>query len=102
MLDGVPVHEWECPSCDRRSITRERAPRARAHPCSGRLGLNVPMVLKGDRARHVVREREDYIGAERVQLAPGNGRPVMAVETHHDDGRMDATVYLPTATSQAG
>lgn len=96
-LDGLPVHEWECPSCARRSITRELVPQARPHPCAGRLGLQVPMVPAGTRARHVVVEREDYIGDELVQLAPENGRPVMAVVTEHADGRRDAAVYAPTA-----
>lgn len=99
-LGGLPVHEWECPSCDRRSITRELVPQARSHACTGRLGLQVPMVPKGARARHVVREREDYIGKELVQLAPDSGRPVMAVETHHGSGRVDAVIYAPTATNR--
>lgn len=60
----------------------------------------VPMVPKGTKARHIVREREDYIGRELVQFAPENGRPVMAVETHHDSGRVDAIVYLPTASNR--
>lgn len=99
---ALPVHEWACPSCDRRSITRELVPRPRPHACTGRLGLTIPMVPAGSRTRHVVREREDYIGRELVQFAPGNRRPVMTVETHHDDGRVDAVVYVPTATTQAG
>jgi len=56
---GWPVHEWACPSCSRRSITREVIPQARPHACAGRLGLRIPMVLATARARHVVRERED-------------------------------------------
>lgn len=98
---GLPVHEWKCLSCARRSITREVIPQARSHACTGRLGLQIPMVLATARARHVTREREDYIGAELVQYAPENGRPVMAVETHHDDGRVDAVVYVPTAGTRS-
>ena len=101
MTGLLPVHEWECPSCDRRSITRELVPQARPHPCTGRLGLTVPMVPVGARVKHVTREREDYIGRELVQYAPENGRPVMAVEAHHLDGRVDAVVYVPTATNGA-
>ena len=97
MDNALPVHEWSCPSCDRRSITREVLPQARPHACAGRLGLQVPMVPAGARVRHVTREREDYVGKELVQYAPENGRPVMAVETHHDDGRIDAVAYAPTA-----
>lgn len=99
MLDGLPVHEWECPSCDRRSITREVTPQARPHACTGRMGLQIPMVPAGSNTRHVVREREDYIGRELVQLAPETGRPVMAVETHFPSGRVDAVVYAPTAVA---
>lgn len=94
------MHHWECLSCDRKSITRELIPRARPHVCRARLGLRIPMVPAGTRGEHRVREREDYIGAELVQYAPGNGRPVMAVETHRDDGRVDAVVYAPTATTR--
>ncbi|MDN5857147.1 MAG: VRR-NUC domain-containing protein [Pseudonocardia sp.] len=97
MLGGMPVHEWECPSCDRRSITREVVPLARPHVCAGRMGLRLPMVPAGSLARHVVREREDYIGGELVQLTPETGRPVMAVETQFPNGRVDAVVYAPTA-----
>lgn len=98
-LHELPVHRWECPSCDRQSITREVVPQPRPHVCSGLAGLQVPMVPAGTRAEHRVREREDYIGKELVQL-DGNGRPVMSVETHRDDGRIDAVIFAPTATTR--
>lgn len=99
-LHELPVHYWVCLSCDRESITRELIPQARPHACKGRLGLQIPMVPKGTKGEHRIREREDYIGDELVQLAPGNGRPVMSVETHRDDGRVDAVVFAPTATTK--
>lgn len=99
VLDGLPVHEWECPSCDRRSITREVTPQPRPHSCTGRMGLRLPMVPKGTRARHVVNERQDYIGRELVQYAPETGRPVMSVQTEHASGRVDAVIFAPTATN---
>jgi hypothetical protein len=95
----MPVHHWECPSCERQSITREVVPRPRLHECAGLAGLSVPMVPAGTRAEHRTREREDYIGRELVRL-DGRGRPVMAVETHRDDGAVDAVVFAPTATTR--
>lgn len=56
------------------------------------------MVPEGTVGVHVVREREDYILAEDVQF-DGNGRPVMSVETHRDEG-VDATVYVPRAVAK--
>jgi hypothetical protein len=78
-------------------VTREARPHARMHPCAGLAGLTVPMVPAGTRGENRMVEREDYIGAELVQLAPGTGRPVMSVSTVRDDGE-DATVYAPTAS----
>ncbi len=74
------------------------------HPCHGAGGMQVFGTPAEQLAvvRHVVREREDYVGRERVQLAPQTGRPVMAVETHYADGRMDSAVYAPTATAETG
>lgn len=103
---GVPVlraeHRWRCPSCTELHVTKLAAPHAPMHQCRGQAGLLVPFVPAGARAVHVVREREDYVGDELVQLAPGTGRPVMAVQTIHDDGHEDATVYAPAARATIG
>jgi hypothetical protein len=53
------------------------------------------MVPKGTRYTVEVREREDYIGKENVQMH--EGRPVMSVTTIRDDGT-DTAVFAPVAT----
>jgi hypothetical protein len=97
VLLELPEQQWECLSCDLKQVTREARPHARMHPCKGMAGLTVPMVPAGTRGENRMVEREDYIGSEVVQLAPGTGRPVMSVTTTRDDGE-DCTVYAPTAT----
>jgi hypothetical protein len=92
----VPPRRWHCPACLHEDVTREARPHSRMHDCPAMGGLSVPMLPAGARARLVAHEREDYVGAERVRL-DNNGRPVMQVVTEHADGRVDATVYAPTA-----
>ena len=57
------------------------------------------MVRDGVRAGIRVIEREDFIGADKVQLH--EGRPVMSVVTERDDGQ-DVAVFAPAATGGAG
>lgn len=103
-LLAPPPQLWECPSCDLQQVTREARPHTRMHACRGLAGLTVPMVPAGTRAEHRPAEREDYIGRERVQYAPGTGRPVMSVQTVRDDPAgdtvEDCTVYAPTAVAR--
>lgn len=87
---------WECPACDFTDVTHEANPHTRYHSCRGMRGLSVPMVPAGTKAKHVAREREDYIAGERVQLDAA-GRPVMSVTTVRDDGE-DCTVFAPVAS----
>ena len=98
-----PVRYWQCPSCGLQDSTVEARPHTRMHACRA-LGLTVPMALvpagrhNGELARndvrHVVVEREDYIGADLVDS------PVMAVRTERPDGSNDLTVYPATATNR--
>jgi hypothetical protein len=96
----LPEQRWECPSCDLQEVTREARAHTRMHACRGLAGLTAPMVPAGTRAEHRMNEREDYIGRELVQLAPGTGRPVMNVTTITDSGE-DCTVYAPAARGEA-
>lgn len=93
----APETRWYCPNCPLEQVTREARPHSRMHACRGLFGLTVPMVQVGTRAKIEVVEREDYVGRERVQLAPETGRPVMAAVTTREDGQ-DCTVYAPAAT----
>lgn len=97
-LLAPPEHRWHCPSCGLLDVTREARPHSRMHPCRALAGLSVPMLPHGVRGEHRARDREDYVGDERVQL-DGNGRPVMNVATVREDGE-DCTVYAPLAAAQ--
>lgn len=95
-LLGPPERRWECPNCNLQDVTRDARPHTRMHPCAGMGGLTAPMVPAGTRAKVVAVEREDYIGAERVQLH--DGRPIMSVRTTREDGE-DCLVFAPAATA---
>jgi hypothetical protein len=98
---AVPIlareQRWECPSCDLQQVTHRADVHTEFHHCAGLAGLWAPMVAAGTRAEHRAVEREDYIGAERVQV-DGNGRPVMSVVTVTDD-RQDCTIYAPASVA---
>lgn len=91
-----PEQRWECPSCDFTDVTHEAQPHTRMHACKGQRLLTLPMVPAGTKAKHVVNDREDYVGRELVQC-DAEGKPVMSVNTVRDDGE-DCTVYAPTAS----
>lgn len=98
-----PVTLWDCERCPCEDRTQVAGPHTRFHSCAALGGAQVPMRIRGSGARVILREREDYIGAERVQLMQidGQARPVMAAVTEHPDGRQDAAVYAPTASASA-
>lgn len=93
--------DWYCPSC---TVEFRRMKAARPgdgppmHRCRSQRNLLIPMVPKGIAAKHVLREREDFVDGEQVQL-DGEGRPTMSVETWRDDGQ-DVIVYAPAATGE--
>jgi hypothetical protein len=90
----VAEHRWVCPNCTMTDVTHEAQPHTRFHTCPGLLGLTAPMVEAGSKVRVTAREREDYIGNEKV------GR-VMSVVTERADGSNDVAVFAPTATAKA-
>lgn len=100
VLLDAPEKRWACVNCDATHITRETRPHTPFHPCRGLRGLTAPFVREGVRAKVEVREREDYVGKERVQK-DGEGRPVMSIVTTRDDGQ-DCAVLAPTATIKRG
>ena len=79
-------------------MTHEPRPHSRFHICPALRGLTAPMVPQGTNAKVELREREDYVNGENVQLDPEKGRPVMSVVTTRDDGQ-DVAVFAPTATA---
>lgn len=98
-----PEFHWECASCGRQHVTHETRPHTPLHPCGAQAGLEVPYSpvphgasgLKKFAVRHVINEREDWIGDELVQYH--QGRPIMNLVTERADGSNDVRVYAPTA-----
>lgn len=88
-----PTVYWSCPSCRLIEQAEGTLDSSRLHPCPALSGMSVPMVpsatLKRPDARHVVRERQDYLG--------DHSNPIMGVETQHADGHTDVVVYPETA-----
>ena len=98
--------DWHCPACkktDRAPVQNyvhgERA--SRFHVCPKLRFLVAPMLPSTLKAKMEVREREDYINGDLVQLDPERGRPVMSMITTRDKGT-DTRVYAPTATLTGG
>lgn len=87
-------HRWECPNCIATDVTREQRPHTRFHICRAN-GMLTPMVPAGTRCKVELVEREDYVGRERVRVAP-DGKVYMSAVVVRDDG-MDCAVYAPTA-----
>lgn len=83
---------WSCPNCQMTTVTHDAA--IPFHPCKGLQGITAPLVRAGVRAQVYTREREDYIGKEKVQMH--NGRPVMSIVTERDNGQ-DLVLFAPTA-----
>lgn len=94
-----PIHEWICPNCGKEDQTREVRPHSRFHICPKMGMLSAPMLPKGQAAKVVAVEREDYVGTEKVRLN-AEGRPIMSIVTVRDNGQ-DAVVFAPTATGRA-
>jgi len=90
---SVPTVYWICPSCEQVDQVAGGADQSRLHPCPALRGMSVPMVLSTTpdlpNARHVVREREDYLR--------DHSNPVMSVVTEYADGHTDCVVYPETA-----
>jgi hypothetical protein len=92
---------WECPNCD--LVDRTTDVRANPfHRCHGLAGLTAPLVPAGTKCQVTAHEREDYIGAEQVQLTDvdGKGRPIAQIRTERNDGT-DCVVLAPTARIRA-
>lgn len=85
---------WHCPNCGLTEQTKVLP--NRFHVCPKLHGLTAPMLPGGVAGKVEVQERGDYVGTEKVFVAP-NGRPIMSVVTTRDNG-MDTTVFAPTAT----
>jgi hypothetical protein len=90
---------WECLACDQTAVTHEVRPHSRFHRCRGLAGLVTPFVPAGTRGKIEAREREDYVGSERVQT-DADGRVIMSLVTTRDDGQ-DCTVFAPAAVGSA-
>lgn len=99
----APTRRWECPSCGHQHETREARPHTPMHPCPKLHGCIAPYVELHDRTelpkgvtRHVVKEREDYVGDEIVRTDV-NGLPLSAVLTERADGSNDCHAFAGVA-----
>lgn len=88
--------DWRCPNCGKTDRTNETRPHTRFHTCPKLGFLSAPMVKVGVQAKVYAREREDYVGREKV-LLNASGRPIMSIVTEYADGRNDARVFAPVA-----
>lgn len=86
---------WYCPNCP--TVDQTGPVQNRYHACPTLHGLLAPLLIVGTKAKVETREREDYIGTDKVQLT--EGRPVMSVVTTRDGGE-DVIVFAPTATAR--
>lgn len=102
-----PVRRWQCPSCAHLHETRDARVHVPMHPCPKLHGVVAPYVELHERTelaksatRHVVNEREDYIGGELVTV-DANGRPVMSVNTERADGSNDCHAFAGVASGHS-
>lgn len=95
-----PTQYWVCPSCEQTHVTFETKPHLPMHSCPKLYSISAPFVNVNDpqRARHVVVEREDYVGSENVGLN-AEGRPIMSVRTERADGSNDTHVFAPAVAT---
>lgn len=90
------VKEWYCPSChiEHQSV----GPQSARHLCPAYGGkLDLPLVLKGLDAHHIIREREDYLGEDLSSARDSNNRVIMSAYTEFADGSHETTVFMPCA-----
>lgn len=97
----VPIlsatYVWTCPNGCGQEYRTDRVLPNRFHTCPKLRFMQAPLVPEGTRARVFLREREDYVGRELVQLDPEKRRPVMSIITERADGSNDTIVLAPTA-----
>lgn len=96
----LPINRWYCPLCKKEDVTHEPRPHSRFHTCPKMRYLDTPMVPAGTKAKVTLREREDYVNGDMVQLDPERRRPVMSIVTERDNGKQDVAVFAPTATAR--
>jgi len=101
-----PERHWQCLSCGHQHVTHTPQVVTPLHQCQSHHGLDVPYTevprgraeLRRHEGRHVVNEREDYVGRELPRYL--NGRPIMNLVTERPDGSNDVRVFAPTALSR--
>lgn len=89
------VRWWKCPSCGTADQTQRSDAHTQFHNCPALGGMGVPFVEvtspdADPNGRHVIVEREDYVGDS------GADR-IASVRTERGDGSNDCTVFAPVA-----
>lgn len=97
-----PHHRWACPSCEALHETFDARPHTPMHPCPALRGLLAPFVPWREKVveRHVVVERQDYVGDEVGVRFDDDGRAITSLRTERPDGSNDSLAFAPTATNQ--
>ncbi len=88
---------WRCPSCGFEHRSYDPRPHVPHHRCPALAGLNVPLALVGQQARHVLVERDDLVNGQ-AGLVDINGRIISSVVLERADGSNDCTVLAPVST----
>lgn len=99
-LSVAAFQTWVCAAGCGQTHQTDRILPNRFHVCPKLRYMTAPMVLEGTSAKVTIREREDYVGKEQVQLDPERGRPVMSIVTERGDGSNDVMVFAPAATAR--
>lgn len=89
------VRHWKCANgCGMTKKTDIPEPHAPLHQCYLLRGAWVPFIEEGEKAHQVINRREDYAGTD-LLTRDGDGKPVMSIQTIHEDGREDCTIFAP-------
>jgi hypothetical protein len=97
-----PEQHWECPNCDRTSVTRlPGVVHQQLHPCPGLGGIIAPYVEAGTRAKVTANVREDFVrhsglggGIGESLTYDDRGRPITSVSVERDSG-VSCVAYVP-------
>lgn len=96
MTQGIElIKEWYCPSCHIEH--QSTGPLDARHKCPAHNGLDLPLVLRGRDAHHIIREREDYLNGDLSTARDSNNKVVMSAYTEFADGSHETTVFMPCA-----
>lgn len=97
------IRDWDCPSCGLEHRSTQPGNFVPVHACPALRGLQAHLELRRPgggrpRGRHVLVEREDYVGRERG-LVSVDGKVLSAIKTERPDGSNDLVILAPSAVA---